>query len=70
MTGREVACVHRSRRVAFTEDGQELPIIRLSDSFGDECDDIDDAVTCVAGPDRDGKWLCIDFRCFDKAPVH
>ena len=65
----EVACISRSRMVAVTEDGQELPITNLFDQFGDDCADVDEAVSCVAGPDRDGLWLSIDFREFEAVPV-
>ncbi len=65
----EVACVHRQRREAVTEDGQVLPITNMIDRFGDDTDDVDDAVTCVAGPDRDGRWLTIVFDQFTSAAV-
>ena len=57
----EIACVNRALRVAVTEDGQELPVTNMFDGDGDETDDVDAAVTCVAGPDKDGLWLTIDF---------
>ena len=60
----EVAMVHRGRAVALTEDGQELPITNAFDDDGDDCD-LEDAVACVAGPDKDGMWLQIDLRMFD-----
>lgn len=55
----EVSCVKGG--VAYTEDGQVLPVTNWLDEDGDDCDE-DDAVVCVAGPDRDGFWLTIDFR--------
>lgn len=60
----EVACINVKQRIAITEDGQELPITHCFDSDGDDCDS-DDAVTVVAGPDRDGLWLRIDMAAFD-----
>lgn len=57
----EIACVSRSRLVAITECGQSLPITNFFDADGEECAS-DGAVVCVAGPDKDGMWLTIDFR--------
>lgn len=65
----EVACVNRSERVAITEDGQSLPITNLFDSYGEECDNVDEAVTAVAGPDKNGMWLCIDFSVMEKVTL-
>ncbi len=64
----EVAMVHVGRAIALTEDGQELPITHAFDDDGDDCD-LDDAVACVAGPDKDGMWLQIDLRMFDGATL-
>lgn len=64
----EVACANRERRVVVTEDGQELPITNFFDADGEDCD-FDEAVTCVAGPDRDGLWLTIDFSEMEKVPL-
>jgi hypothetical protein len=60
--------VHIARAVALTEDGQELPITNAFDGYGDDCD-IEDAVACVAGPDRDGMWLQIDLTMFDRVKL-
>lgn len=62
----EVACIHLTRRVAITEDGQEMPVTHFFDANGDDCD-CDEAVSCVAGPDKDGLWLQIDLSFFDAA---
>ena len=64
----EVAMVNRSLSVAITEDGQELPIVAACDEDGDDCD-LEDAVVCTAGPDKDGLWLSIDLRQFDGVTV-
>ena len=64
----EVACVNCEKRVAITEDGQELPVTNLFDSDGDECEP-DEAVACVAGPDKDGLWLSIDLTVMEKVPL-
>lgn len=50
--------------VAITEDGQELPVTHWFDIDGDDCEP-DDAVSVVAGPDRDGLWLAIDLSAFE-----
>jgi len=60
----EVTMIHRARAIAITEDGQELPVTNALDDDGDDCD-LEDAVSCVAGPDRDGMWLTIDLRQFE-----
>ena len=60
----EVACINMREGIAFTEDGQSLPVTHWLDSDGDDCDP-DDAVAVVAGPDRDGLWLRIDMSAFD-----
>ena len=65
----EVACVNRKLRVAIMEDGQELPVTNMFDGFGEETDDVDDAVSCVAGPDADGMWVSIDFTEMEKVAV-
>lgn len=64
----EVAMINVARGVALTEDGQILPITNSSDEGGDDCDPAE-AVACVAGPDKDGLWLSIDLRLFEKASV-
>ncbi len=64
----EVALVHTGRAIAITEDGQELPITDAFDEDGDDCD-LEDAVACTAGPDRDGFWLSIDLRQFEEATL-
>lgn len=53
----------------MTEDGQVLPVTNAFDADGDDCD-IADAVTCVAGPDKDGNWLTIDFSAFIPVPAN
>ena len=60
----EVAMVNTTLAIAITEDGQELPVTNSFDRDGDECD-LDDAVACVAGPDKDGFWLSIDLMQFE-----
>ncbi len=65
----EAACADRATRMVITEDGQTLPITNMFDADGDECDDVDDAVTCVAGSDKDGLWLSIDFSVMEKVTL-
>jgi hypothetical protein len=64
----EVAMINCARAVAITEDGQELPVVASFDGDGDDCN-LEDAVACTAGPDRDGKWLAIDLRQFEGVTV-
>ena len=64
----EVSCVNRVQKIAFMEDGQELPITNFFDPDGDDCD-FDDAVTCVAGPDKDGFWISIDLREMERVTL-
>lgn len=54
--------------IAYTEDGQALPVTNWFDEWGEDCD-ADDAVTCVAGPDKDGLWLTIDFRQMEQVTI-
>lgn len=64
----EVSCVNVAMSVAITEDGQELPIANAFDRFGDDCD-LAEAETCVAGPDKDGLWLTIDFSKMERVAL-
>lgn len=65
----EVSCVHRGKRIAVMEDGQVLPVTHLFDRFGDDTDDDNEAVACVAGPDSAGAWFSIDLTAFDGGPL-
>ncbi len=56
--------INRTLALAITEDGQELPITDGFDAEGGECD-LDAAVACVAGPDKDGYWISIDLMQFE-----
>ena len=60
----EVAMINVALRIAVMEDGQELPITNAFDEDGDDCNP-EDAVACVAGPDRDGMWVSIDLKQFE-----
>jgi hypothetical protein len=64
----EVAMVNVTLGIAIMEDGQELPITNVFDDDGDDCD-IADAVACVAGPDRAGKWVSIDLKQFERMAI-
>jgi hypothetical protein len=61
----EVSSIHIASRVAIMEDGQQLPVTNAFDEHGDDCD-LEEAVVCVAGPDKDGMWVTIDFRDMEK----
>ena len=60
----EVAMINVAMGVAIMEDGQELPITNAYNEDGDECAP-EDAVACVAGPDRGGMWVRIDLQQFE-----
>jgi hypothetical protein len=49
-----------SERVFVGEDGERLPVAVAVDADGDECD-LEDAVWCTAGPDKDGLYAQIDM---------
>lgn len=61
---KDAMMVNCAARVAILSDGEQLPITNFADSDGDDCEPAD-AIACVAGPDRDGKWWAIDLRHFD-----
>ena len=63
-----VAMVNVALGVAMMEDGRELPITNAFDDDGDDCD-LTEAVACVAGPDRDGMWVSIDLRQFERMAI-
>lgn len=65
----DVQAVSRARGVAVLDNGERLPITNWFDFDGDECDP-DDAVSVVAGPDRDGFWYAIDLFEFEPIQVH
>ena len=65
----EIALINLAQRTAITEDGQHLSVSDMFDEFGDDCDDIEDCVVCVAGPDTNGLWLTIDFRQMEKVAI-
>lgn len=64
----EVSCVNIGTRTAVMEDGQCLPITDVFDEDGDDCD-LEDAVACVAGPDKNGMWVTIGFREWESVTV-
>lgn len=60
----DVEMINRARAIVVTDDGQELPITDAFDAGGVTCD-LAGAVTCVAGPDSDGRWYAIDLTQFE-----
>lgn len=67
-----VEAVNLKERIALMSNGEVLPIIKFLDMFGEDCDDPQEAVGAVAGPDADGKWAAImlsEFN-FNKAAIH
>lgn len=43
----------------ITISGEQLPITRMADANGEETHNRDEAVACVAGPDRNGNWHAV-----------
>lgn len=64
----EVSCVNLNGRVAVMEDGQVLAVTNFIDAHGEECE-VDEAIICVAGPDKDGMWMTIDVRYMEKVAM-
>ena len=42
-------------------DGTPLDMVQMFDHNGEETDDADAAISCVAGPDPDGQWYSISL---------
>ena len=64
----EVSCVNLNGRVAVMEDGQVLAVTNFIDAHGEECE-VDEAIICVAGPDKDGMWVTFDFSVMEKVAM-
>lgn len=56
--------INRALATVITEDGQAIPVTTFLDDDGDECE-AEDAVICIAGPDRDGMWRTLDLTEFE-----
>lgn len=69
MSAADVSAVSRHIAKAVLDDGEQLAITNWFDEDGDECDP-DEAVACVAGPDRDGHWWAIDLIETDPVTVN
>lgn len=61
MTGRPLV-VNLAGRYVITDDGGQYPITRLYDAWGDETDEITEAIACVAGAGQ--MWLNIALPSF------
>jgi hypothetical protein len=61
--------IHRARKVAITDGGQECPFTNLYDREGDEVDDAMDAISAVCQLPS-GQWAAIDLTQFDPVTVH
>ena len=59
----DVDMIHRGRSVAILSDGQEIPVTTWIGADGVECNPLD-AVSCVCGPDFDGKWYAVNLAMF------
>lgn len=65
----DVSAVHRDRSIAILDDGQILAITTWFDADGVTYDHAD-ALSCVAGPDEDGRWWIIDLSQFETVATH
>lgn len=45
---------------ALLETNELVPVTNMFDIWGDETDDPDEAVTAVAGPTLEGKWVAFE----------
>lgn len=64
-----VASVNREDETCCCTNGELIPITNWFDEEGDDCDP-EDAITCVAGPMANGKWLGINFACLEAEKPH
>lgn len=57
--------INLRQRLALTEDQQVIPITNVLDAFGDETDNLDEAVAFVCGPTAEGHWISDDIATYD-----
>lgn len=64
-----IEAVHRGLRLFMAADGEIFPIVRMFDSAGNDTDDIDEAISAVAGAGN--RWFAFLLPDFDQpASVH
>jgi len=59
----DVDMIHRARSIAILSDGQEVPVTTWLGADGGEVDP-SGAISCVCGPDFDGKWYVVNLAMF------
>jgi hypothetical protein len=64
-----VTAISRQGGYAILDDGAMIKFHAAYDEFGEETDDLSEAVTAIA-PLPDGTWIAIDFRYFDPVVVN
>lgn len=65
----EVTYVSLQSRYALLDDEFAVSITHMMDENGDDTDDPDEAVVCVAGDDYYG-WYTIDLRVLQATKAH
>lgn len=60
----EAVAINRNQGLIFLDDGSLSKMQHFVDRFGDETDDMDEAISAIA-PLNDGRWLVIDLRQFE-----
>lgn len=56
--------ISRKCKLVFLRDGEVLPMQNFVDRFGDDTDDVDEAISAIA-PLPDGRWVVIDLTQFE-----
>ena len=54
-----IEIIYPLHNMMIIEGGESVPITNWIDADGEETDDYEEAVSCVAGPTVKGKWLVV-----------
>lgn len=65
----DAVAINRTRGLVFYDDGSMAEMQYFVDRFGDETDDILEAISAVA-PMPDGRWAVIDLTQFETVTKH
>lgn len=57
-------------RLIILMDGEPIEIVRFMDIDGQDTDDLDEAIACVAGPDLDGNWYTMPIHDDVRTTIH
>lgn len=60
----EVVAISRKCSLAFLDNGNCVPMQNFIDRFGEDTDDVEEAVSAIAALPN-GKWVVIDFSQFE-----